>query len=83
MSRDEARLEISSDAIESSGACTKGFACLNRDPEVLCAVEKSIGGILFVTCPRDRYCPYQRRFGFTGCMCTCPTRKEIYEKYKI
>ena len=83
MPRDELRIEITKEAKESATNCAKDFACL-RSTALLCKVEKFVGEeVLFVECLQQGYCSYQRRFGFTGYMCTCPVRKEIYSKYNL
>jgi hypothetical protein len=75
-------LLVSDEAKQSTRYCTRDFACLNGNRDFLCKVEQCLGGqVLFVACLEQGYCSYQRRYGFTGYMCTCPVRKEIYEKY--
>ncbi len=77
------RIEVSSEVRDAADRCAKKFACLTGDAN-LCKVEHRVSDeVLFVACLQSGYCSYQRRFGFTGFLCTCPVRKEIYAKYRL
>jgi hypothetical protein len=84
MLEDKECLFVSDEAKQSTQYCTKDFACLNGNRDVLCKVEKCFREhVLFVACLQQGYCCYQRRYGFTGYVCTCPVRMEIYKEYHI
>lgn len=84
MSEEKPRVDVSDKAKQSTTKCTKDFACLKGNRDFLCPVERYVGKkILFVKCLTQDYCSYQRDFGFTGHMCSCPVRQEIYEKYQM
>ena len=77
------KYQASDGAQKATTKCTKAFACLKENGTPLCAVEHCINGeIYFLKCLRDIICSYQNSFG-TGHYCTCPTRKELFNKYKI
>jgi len=75
------RLIVSDQAKRSTEECTKDFACLkgNLAP---CKLEQCLGREVLV-CLNKEYCPYQIRFGFADYLCSCPIRKELYEKYHM
>ena len=75
---------ISKEIFKATTKCSSGFSCLSRvDKKDLCQVESVFAGkIHFVKCLHKKYCAYQRPFGY-GIFCTCPIRKEIYNKYGI
>jgi len=75
--------EISDESRQAATRCAKGFACLTGDRKDLCAVETCIGEkVHFVKCLQVGNCAYQHPFG-SGHFCTCPVRKELFNKYKI
>ena len=72
-------LEIESETLARTIHCREGFACLVG--QHCCSVESCIGGtILFVRRPPEDVCYYAVHFG-DGCLCSCPTRKELYSRY--
>lgn len=75
--------QVSDGVRKATTKCTKGFACLAADGAPLCTVEYCVNGeVHFLKCLCDKVCPYQNSFG-NGLYCTCPTRKELFNKYKI
>jgi len=63
--------------------CKKRFSCLESERNNLCKVEYCVGGeIHFIKCLNDESCFYQNVFGGET-FCSCPVRKEIYNKYEI
>ena len=75
---------ISKEILKATTKCASGFSCLRRtDKKDLCQGESVFTGKLhFVKCLYNKHCVYQRPFGY-GLFCTCPIRKEIYNKYGI
>ena len=77
-------LEIDQKTIKETIHCDNNFECLRNENYVcrVAKIERCIGGkVLFIEC-KDRFCNYKIGFG-DGTICTCPTRKEIYNKYHI
>ena len=64
--------------------CTKEHACLMNEKHELCPVVKNIEGkIHFIQCIEDRPCIYKNHIGDSVYTCTCPVRKEIFNKYGV
>lgn len=75
-------MEITKETIEKTTKCLKNFECLNGG-SIRCKVEDCINNeVHFVKSSSTEYCPYNLSFGDDN-ICTCPTRKEIYNKYGI
>lgn len=79
-----AKLKIKKEILEATGDCGKDFSCLSSNGEILCGVKEEIGGELYFI--KDDaaidYCFYKNSFGNSD-ICTCPTRKEVYNAYGI
>ncbi len=74
-------IEIPDDVIKLATKCTKNFSCLYGDTERLCKVEYCVSDTVhFIKC-LEPTCSYKVAFG-SGDFCTCPIRKEIYNRYK-
>jgi len=62
-------------------ACEKSFECL-ANPDYLCKVTTCINGeVHFLWCS-EKECKFKISFG-DDCFCSCPVRKEIYNRYKV
>jgi len=73
---------VSTETKKATTKCTSGFSCLIGDKNCRCRVEKCINRDLhFVKSLITVSCHYQLHFG-KGHICTCPIRKEIYNKYQ-
>ena len=81
------KLKISKETLEKTTKCLRDFQCLDSDKKDICidmcTIDTFINDVLFL---KDRlhdiYCHYKMSFGYSY-ICNCPTRKEIYEVYKI
>ena len=74
---------INEETIAKTTDCMNSFACLSNPRQIQCEVESQINdALIFVKCQKNCFCPYKMAFGnfFT---CNCPTRMEIYKKYKL
>ncbi|MGD9612749.1 MAG: hypothetical protein AB7V22_07580 [Kiritimatiellia bacterium] len=70
-------------AQKATRQCRKDFACLKEGGAPGCAVEHCVDGkIHFLKCLKDKVCAYPQAFGY-GCLCTCPVRKELFNKHRI
>ena len=76
-------MEIDKLIIAETVRCEKDFACLSEKTHVYCKVENCINKKIHFIERKDLFqCRYVMCFG--DCyICTCPTRKEIYNKYGI
>lgn len=81
--KDKMDIEIDEDVKKSTTKCEKDFKCLVDNTYELCKVTESVrDNVLFIKCEEDNYCIYRMDFG-NSYICNCPTRKEIYKKYKF
>lgn len=72
--------KIDKKVIEST-ECEKSFECLTNQ-ELLCKVKLCLAGeVHFLRC-EDHVCKFKMFFGKES-LCTCPVRKEIYNRYNI
>jgi hypothetical protein len=75
-------MEIKKEIQDKTQLCKKGFCCL-RDENVCCNVVRCVNkDVHFVECGKTTLCNYRLSFGMVF-ICTCPTRKEIHNKYGI
>lgn len=75
----EATKEVQAKAPE----CTKDCGCLKPGGEPNCTVSGTVDGtILFTQTRASGGCTYQHSFG-SSFICTCPVRKELFEKHNI
>lgn len=76
------KIEIGDDVIKATTKCEKCFSCLSDNLEHSCKVEYCVSDtVYFVKCLNLAHCNYKVPFG-DGHFCTCPIRKEIYNRYK-
>jgi hypothetical protein len=78
----EVDIKIADDTIRHTTKCKLNFSCLLGNRKDLCKVEYCVGKIHFMKCLNKEYCDYQIPFGDSR-ICNCPTRKELYSRYKI
>jgi hypothetical protein len=78
------KLAISEDVLGKTTRCSRNFACLSGDKECLCELESQINNQVFFIRNNQQcgICDYKMSFGFSY-ICNCPTRKEVYNRYKI
>jgi len=75
-------LKVENETIQKTTKCPSAFKCLSDKNFPLCAPESSIPGYgLFVHPAEINSCNYKMSFG-NGFICTCPTRYEIFSRYK-
>ena len=74
-------IHVSNEAQRAAKHCKKGFSCLDKKRKDLCPVEKSLFGIAHrIKCLNSEACSYQYILG-DDTFCSCPVRKEIFNKY--
>ena len=72
--------EVSEETRQETDKCWRGFACLSGDEDVICRVRDRVSDVIFVEKTKQTYCPYDVTFGYSH-ICSCPVRREIYERY--
>ena len=76
-------IEIDKAVLKKTSRCNFDFICLSEDHSCMCEVKDLKGLTSIKVKPNpDRPCPYLLRFHKSH-YCVCPTRREIYNKYKI
>jgi hypothetical protein len=79
----DATLKIDKAVIQSTVNCKHDFRCLSGDKSCLCEVKESIGYDMLKIEPKsDVDFSHLISLGKTN-FCNCPTRIEIYNRYKI
>jgi len=75
--------QISEETKNRTTRCNQEFKCLNNTNFQMCPVEDKIKeGIYFIKMVNPlRRCNYCLAFGDSH-ICRCPTRSELYERYK-
>lgn len=77
------KTEINEEILKNTTKCNKNFSCLSGNRNELCMVEYNVKDkIHFIKCTNTKFCSYKISFGYSY-VCTCPTRKEIYNRYKL
>ena len=76
-------MKIGKEILQRTTKCAKDYACINNDKHILCQVEEFHKDYYILKCLNDSECFYQMPFGYSHQICTCPTRGEIYNKYRI
>lgn len=74
-------IKVDDNILQKTTKCRKKFSCLSG--ETPCGVELCIDNkIHFIKCVSNKSCNYRVSFGYSD-VCTCPIRKELYNRYKI
>ncbi|MCX6295556.1 MAG: hypothetical protein NTX97_05740 [Bacteroidetes bacterium] len=76
-------MEIDKKVLAQATACIKSISCLNKSSSSLCEVVECLNNtIYFLNCAATNTCNYKVSFGISN-TCTCPVRKEIFDKYNV
>jgi hypothetical protein len=82
--RNKTNIEIDEDIQKNTTKCKKVFKCLADNNYKLCKIIESVrDNVFFIECLGVKPCIYKISFGYSSYVCNCPTRKEIYRKYKF
>ena len=75
--------EIDDKILDLTTRCLCDFLCICDEPGEICPVERVIPGTALYINPKEHcYCAYLRTYG-AEFVCSCPVRRELYEKYNI
>jgi len=76
--------QISDKTKKQSIKCPYMFQCLNNETWNPCSIERDLQGAFLVikTKSNKSACPYCFPYAFSY-YCTCPIRREIYQRYNI
>ncbi len=71
------------ESTQAQPTCQKAFSCSSGHMDKICKVRELIlGEALMIECAENLLCHYKESFG-SWAICTCPIRKEIYNKLGI
>lgn len=77
------KFQLETDILNQTGECSGDFSCLDNDKTCLCEVDEIINNkLLFIKPAKITFCHYKISFGYSY-FCSCPTRNELYKRYKI
>ena len=81
-------LEISDKTLKQTTKCLRNFQCLTSESREMCLIDSHLQENVLLIKERAHTktdCSYMRVFGYsyTVYVCTCPTRREIYERYNM
>ena len=75
-------IKIDDETVKQTTKCPYNFQCLSDPDFEFCPIKESLGiDILVLKNPKYRSCPYLLCYDDNH-ICNCPTRCEIYEKYR-
>ena len=75
-------IQINEDILKKTISCEKNFSCLS-DQKDLCEMKSQIVRVVyFIKHPKNKRCSYSLSFG-NDYICNCPTRQEIYKRYRV
>jgi len=75
------KYKISSDILNETTQCKDNYSCLTGGRVCLCEVTEYFTHRIMFVKPMNAGCSYCMSFGYSH-ICNCPTRKEIYYRYK-
>jgi hypothetical protein len=75
------KYEIDDAIIKATTKCEKNHVCLESADPLYCSVEHCLmHRIYYVKCLYEGSCPYKETLD-QSTICTCPVRKEIFNRY--
>ena len=76
------KYEIDEKILKETTDCKRKFKCLESEDHIYCRVKDCVEGkVHFIECLYEAPCEYKMVFGHS-LVCNCPTRKEIYNRYR-
>ena len=76
-------IQISNVTLKRTTRCMSSFRCLNDETRNVCTVDRCIqDDFCFLKDEEPHECFYITPFGYSF-ICSCPTRSEIYRRYRI
>jgi hypothetical protein len=77
------QFKISSNTLKNTIKCKKNFSCLSKQREGVCEVAEYVyRNVQYLQCAGEADCIYRTPLEAVY-VCACPTRREIYERYRI
>lgn len=64
--------------------CDENFECLSGETKCLCKVQECLEcKVLFIENLNGQHCRHWNRWGDSFASCSCPLRRELYNRYGI
>ena len=77
------KIKIDKAVLHRTTNCKHDFRCLSGKKKRLCKVTGSVGFDIKIIKPKAEIdCKYRLTYG-NGSLCVCPTRNDLYNRYKI
>jgi hypothetical protein len=77
--------QVNDETKKQTTKCRYGFECLGNDDWNTCTIKQDLhssGLIIKDKCDKV-HCAYSMQFGSSMYLCSCPARREIYQRYKV
>ena len=75
--------QINDNVLRDTTKCRKDFSCLSGEKECLCELKYcSYDQSYYINPNTEKFCNYMICYGST-ILCSCPVRREIFDRYKI
>jgi hypothetical protein len=76
-------VSIDDEILKKTTHCRNNFACLTDEPLGVCGVVRDYhAGIIVTLCGKKGHCHYCICLNDKEGICTCPTRVELFRRYK-
>jgi hypothetical protein len=75
-------IQIGEDILKKTISCEKNFSCLSGQKDLCEMKSQIVRAVYFIKHPKNKRCNYCLSFG-NDYICTCPTRQEIYKRYRF
>ncbi len=77
------KFKIGAHILNETVKCRDNFSCLTGSDNCLCGVDYAIEKeFLSIKPVKEKICDYKYSYGYSF-YCNCPTRKELYNLYRI
>ncbi len=77
------KIKVSESVLTQTTLCLNKFSCLSSAPTKICKVRGHlVKESLIIDCVADCDCKYRFSLG-NWSICSCPTRKEIFDLYAV
>ncbi len=76
------KYEISQEIFRQTLECDRDIECLVPGNQPSCSIKDCVNQKVHFIAKHNRHCPYHLHFG-NEIICTCPVRKELYNRYKV
>lgn len=77
-------LQVQDQTRQQTSECMFSFQCLEEATRNVCTIKPClVEEVYFLNTPKNHLCSYKKKIGSSSYICQCPTRKELYRRYRI